>query len=193
MDNLVPLSQEEEKLLHVTTSLSNCGFYEEVSILVQLNKRFYADEQIWDGFGKHRHLGHHRRTHIMYSSMKGDIPRLTWLLKRGSRSDMVNKCSDSLTDGVTALMLAAGRGHTDAVELLCESGANVNAKRSTDGKTALMDACWAGHLPVVKVLLKFKAALTPLTPITRVTALQLAVFQGHTDIIELLQSLLMPM
>ena len=37
-------------------------------------------------------------------------------------------CSQTFQDGVTALMVASGKGRTDVVELLIKQNANVNAR-----------------------------------------------------------------
>ena len=49
-------------------------------------------------------------------------------------------------------MLAASHGRCDMVELLLESGADVNA-RDEDGSTALMCACEHGYIEIVQMLL----------------------------------------
>ena len=60
-------------------------------------------------------------------------------------------------NGLTALMLAAMKDHTEVVKLLLEKGAEVNAKESTDSATALMMAANNGHAEVVKLLLEKSA------------------------------------
>lgn len=54
--------------------------------------------------------------------------------------------------GQTALMLAVSHGRLEMVELLLESGADVNMK-DDDGSTALMCATEHGHVDIVKTLL----------------------------------------
>lgn len=49
----------------------------------------------------------------------------------------INAVSDQ---GVSALMRAAGRGYSEALEILIRSGADINT-RSNDNHTALMWAC----------------------------------------------------
>lgn len=53
--------------------------------------------------------------------------------------------------GWTSLMLAADAGNKDIIDLLIQSGAEINTKRS-NGATALMDACCHGHVDVVEAL-----------------------------------------
>ena len=40
----------EELLLRVTTCLAQNGYHKEVGVMVQLNKAFWWDEQIWKAF-----------------------------------------------------------------------------------------------------------------------------------------------
>ena len=54
---------------------------------------------------------------------------------------------------MTALLLAAFYGHTDAVRVLLDGGADVNAK-SKKGMTALSSAQSNGHTAVVQLLKK---------------------------------------
>lgn len=67
--------------------------------------------------------------------------------------------------GETPLMLAAKNGHVDAVKLLLERGAQINARNpetpdSKKGMTALMLAAQQGHDEVVRVLLEHGADVT---------------------------------
>jgi ankyrin repeat protein len=53
--------------------------------------------------------------------------------------------------GVTALMLAAGDGHTSVVKTLIGSGSDINAKDEV-GVTALTRAAVEGHTAIVQLL-----------------------------------------
>lgn len=57
-----------------------------------------------------------------------------------------------LQHGQTALMLAVSHGRLDMVELLLQSGADVNIQ-DEDGSTALMCAAEHHHIEIVKLLL----------------------------------------
>jgi ankyrin repeat protein len=61
---------------------------------------------------------------------------------RGAATDNLDK----------ALKNAADEGDLEAVKILLEKGANVNAKGQLEG-TVLVDAAWKGHLEIVKLLL----------------------------------------
>ena len=68
-------------------------------------------------------------------AVRGNHPEiLRMLLDEGADANI-----QSTGDGATALMLAAGRGLSDAVELLLQAGADVN-RSAKDGETALVAA-----------------------------------------------------
>jgi len=83
------------------------------------------------------------------------------------------------TGGINAaLMYAASAGHTNAVKLLLDKGADINVKDKY-GDTLLMQAVSAGHTDVVKLLLDKGAG-----DINAV--LMKAAYQGDTNTVELL-------
>merc|ERR1712050_241235 len=59
--------------------------------------------------------------------------------------------------GISPLMLAAMNGHVDAVKLLLEKNADINAQIETNSNTALTLACFQGRAPVVKLLVQHNA------------------------------------
>src|SRR5262249_52839082 len=61
------------------------------------------------------------------------------------------------TTGATPLMLAAGAGSAEAVQVLIEHGGDVNAKESGRGETALMFAASANRASAIKVLMQHGA------------------------------------
>ena len=92
---------DEELLLRITTCLAQNGYHKEVGIMVQLNKAFWTDEQIWDAY-KDYVPGPGGWTRLMYASGGGLLDRVKRLLARGAR---VN--TSILSDGYTALMGAS--------------------------------------------------------------------------------------
>jgi ankyrin repeat protein len=87
-------------------------------------------------------------TPLHNAAYSGDTAKLSELLEKpGVEVDRPEK------RGLTALMLASGNNHPDAVKLLLEKGANPNLK-SREGSTALHRASAVGDLKTVDLLLK---------------------------------------
>jgi len=107
-----------------------------------------------------------------------------WLSGAG-RADA--KCKRPLSEGddsgsgCTLLMIAAGYGHAQLVELLLKCGAVVDLQNGA-GWTALMSAVYRGRSAIVLRLLRAGADMTLRTP--GGTALQRAKEGGHTECIE---------
>uniref|UniRef100_A0A1B6E6E2 Uncharacterized protein n=2 Tax=Clastoptera arizonana TaxID=38151 RepID=A0A1B6E6E2_9HEMI len=83
--------------------------------------------------------------------------------------------------GQTALMLAVSHGRLDMVQLLLESGADINIQ-DEDGSTALMCAAEHHHIEVVKLLLAHPDCDLTITDYDGSTALNIAMEAGHRDI-----------
>ncbi len=85
-------------------------------------------------------------TPLLMASKNGDAPMIGTLLTAGADPN------SATTNGTTALMLAASAGRADAVTLLVERGANVNAKENARAETALTFAAASGRADVIRVL-----------------------------------------
>jgi ankyrin repeat protein len=90
---------------------------------------------------------------VHQAALDGDTAKLNELIQ--ARPQLVNVAD---YDKNTPLLLAAMHGHADAVALVLDDGANVNAI-NTAGMTALHLAAKQGFTDVVKVLLSHKPAL----------------------------------
>lgn len=83
--------------------------------------------------------------------------------------------------GQTALMLAVSHGRIDTVQLLLESGADINIQ-DEDGSTALMCAAEHGYIDIVKILLAQPDCDLSITDLDGNTALAIAMEAGNRDI-----------
>lgn len=132
---------EEDTLFRIITCLANEGY--NVNNVLQTNKAFWWDEQIWDAM-KNK-CGAEGMTPLMYNSMEGNIERVAWLLKRTPKLDA------KMEDGYTALFLACDHKHATIVKMLLGKGAKCIP---TDNRnTCLITAVMQGNETIVKLLL----------------------------------------
>ena len=98
------------------------------------------------------------------------------LLDQGANANAQNN-----KEGLTALMGASDKGHRDIVQLLCERGADVNAK-DKDGDTALHIAVRIGNIAVLELLLEQGANIEATEHRCGDTALMVAAGSGENSI-----------
>ncbi|KAJ7481648.1 ankyrin repeat-containing domain protein [Mycena latifolia] len=84
----------------------------------------------------------------------------------------------------TALQVAAARGHAAVVQLLIESGADVNAEGQVG--SALQAASAMGHYSVAKLLVENGADVDPVIDRRGESPLYAASFNGHEGVVQLL-------
>lgn len=90
---------------------------------------------------------------------------------------------------MTPLLSASKFGHTRAVEILIELGANIEAfQEFCDGETPFLKAVKGGHLQTVKYLLS-KGCRTSVSSLDGAGALHWAARRGYEDIIECLKDI----
>ncbi|KAL9584822.1 MAG: hypothetical protein Q9212_001889 [Teloschistes hypoglaucus] len=87
-------------------------------------------------------------------------------------------------ENTTALMCAAGAGHTNTLGTLLDAGANIE-KADVSGSTALIAAASNDRIEAVKLLLA-KAANIDAETVYRQTSLFIAVWRGHQPTVMLL-------
>ena len=128
---------------------------------------------------------HHGRTPLWWACRGGQMGCLEALL--GERNQFGELDADAAAavvradaDGVTALMCAAGGGHTAATRALVAAGADVNAADTApgSGRTALLHAAGGGHVAAVQELARAGANLDAADVRGR-TALDTARRAGH--------------
>jgi ankyrin repeat protein len=100
-------------------------------------------------------------TPLFMACVNGDAPMVDALLKAGADANSAK------SNGATALMTAASSGNVDAVKMLLDRGANVNAKEAAHGQTALMFAAALNRDAVIKLLASRGAAVNTATPVRK--------------------------
>ncbi len=130
------------------------------------------------------------------------MSKLTKVLFDGSYATIINASADNNKEAVefflekgedvntvnvhtlSALMLAADRGHEEIVKLLLSRGANINII-DKNGENALIFATNKGHKEIVELLLS-KGANVDFVNKNGDSALLLAAYKGNKEIVELL-------
>ncbi len=111
----------------------------------------------------------------------GDAEVLSRLLRLGA--DPSTRDADS---GLTALMIAAGRGNAPAVRLLLSAGADVYTADSRGGGTALHKAVQGGDPETVRVLLEAGSFVDAVAATTGHTPLMDALWYKWPEIVSVL-------
>ncbi|WP_422135591.1 MULTISPECIES: ankyrin repeat domain-containing protein [unclassified Endozoicomonas] len=110
----------------------------------------------------------------------GDLDQLERSLADGVNVNAV------MVKGLTALMVASIRGHTDVVERLINAGANPNAARTLDGTSPLFLAALKGNADCLEILINAGADLNAARTLDGATPLFIAAWKGNTDCVEIL-------
>jgi ankyrin repeat protein len=115
-----------------------------------------------------------QRDAFLRAGVAGDVETLRRLLAEGVDVNVANDY------GYTALAYAASNGQLEAIQVLLDAGANVNAASKPAGRTVLMDAAGRGGADAVKLLLTAKPRLEDRDGAGR-TALMVAALAGDKD------------
>ena len=138
-------------------------------------ERFMADVGMYGG----NYIAYKQRS-LLAAANLGDLYRVKELLQKGVKADAAD------SNGFTALMYAAWKGHKDVVEILLVAGAKIDAA-DNNGNTALMLAAREGHKDVVEILLSAGTKIDAADS-NGFTALMQAARNGHKDVMEMLLS-----
>ena len=90
-------------------------------------------------------------TFLMTACAQQSVSNVNQLIKYGA-----NPC-DTLENGYSVLMMAAGFGSYEIMETLLTQGANTKQTRKVDGRTALMIAASNGQIKKVRLLMHYGA------------------------------------
>jgi len=114
-------------------------------------------------------------TPIFMACTNGDGPMIEALLRAGAEAKSVK------SNGTTALMTAAASGSAEAVKILIEHGADINAKEAVYGQTALMFAAALNRDSVIKVLMEHGAEANVATTVRKLARVR---FDQDGNIVE---------
>lgn len=110
-----------------------------------------------------------------------DLEATKNLLKHGADPNSRNP-----NNGLTVLMIAAGKANAEMVEILLDAGADVFAVDSGAGASALHKACQGGSVEVVRLLVEAGAFVDCQAAATGHTPLVEALWFKYPDIVEYL-------
>ncbi|KAM8856266.1 uncharacterized protein ankrd50l isoform 2-T4 [Spinachia spinachia] len=127
------------------------------------------------------------QTPLTLASRQGDVKVLSVLLdwnKSQGPDTAVRMMEHVDNEGWTALRSAAWGGHSEAVRLLLDAGADVDGC-DAEGRTALRAAAWGGHEEIVLTLLDYGAQVDKADRMGR-TPIIAAAYMGHCEVVEIL-------
>jgi ankyrin repeat protein len=120
------------------------------------------------------------RDEFVNMARQGDISTMKLFLAAGINPNV----EDNLFHRETALMVAAGKGHTEIVKLLLEMGANPDIQNDFNG-TALLNAAKEGHTESLRLILEADLEIDA-KDIHGATALMHATQRGDTEMVRLI-------
>eukprot|EP00063_Salmo_salar_P046283 XP_014021118.1 PREDICTED: ankyrin repeat domain-containing protein 50-like [Salmo salar] len=130
---------------------------------------------------------HQGQTPLTLSARQGHVNVLGMLLDwaRGQQPETAMRMVEHAdSEGWTALRSAAWGGHTEAVHLLLDAGADVDGC-DAEGRSALRAAAWGGHEKILLTLLDYRAQVDKADREGR-TPLIAAAYMGHREAVEIL-------
>jgi ankyrin repeat protein len=135
----------EVGLLDVGRVVALNGYPEACRRLAFVSCSFYLERDLLMATKRVRY-GRRQRTRLMSLSRKGDVERVSFLLKVNAEVNAAD------AGGYTALHWASREGHASIVRLLLDRGADVGARTAGDS-TPLHLASERDHASVVRLLL----------------------------------------
>ncbi|XP_048245222.1 ankyrin repeat domain-containing protein 50-like [Haliotis rufescens] len=114
------------------------------------------------------------------ASETGNLSKVKLILSQG-RADI--NCKEWI--GWTPVMLAAGNGHREVVELLVSKGSSMSLVNKR-GDNILHCACWGGEVEMVKYILSHDMEDINSRGCKKRTPVMAAALRGHKEVVELL-------
>jgi ankyrin repeat protein len=123
-----------------------------------------------------------RTTPLHQSVLSNDRAAVQQLIRTGADVNAANRY------GVTALLVAAQRGHAELVDLLLKSGARVKTAEATlpEGQTLLMHAARTGNVAAMKALIAAGSSIDARETRTGTTAVIWAAAGNRADAVRVL-------
>jgi ankyrin repeat protein len=169
----------EVGLLDVGRVVALNGYPEACKRLAFVSSAFYLERDLLMATKRVRY-GPWKRTRLMGLSRKGDVERVSFLLKVHAEVDAADAY------GRTSLHIASSNGHASVVRLLLDRGAGMGAADEY-GWTPLHWASQKGYASVVLLLLDKGADAGTTTTTGGWTPLHLASESGHAAVVALLR------
>ena len=121
-------------------------------------------------------------TSMHQAVLSGDRAAVQRLIRSGADVNAANRY------GVTALLLAAQRGHADLIDILLKAGASVKAAdaRLPDGQTLLMHASGTGNVASMKALIAAGSGINARETRSGTTAAIWAATRNRADAVRVL-------
>ena len=123
----------------------------------------------------------------LITATEDENTELVQLLLTSNLVDINVQRSKTVSDGNSAIQLAALYGYSEIVQLLFKHGADINCKDPQTGQTPFFDACAGGHTECVKALLHHRDVnhVADCDEFQN-SGLHIAASKGHFDIVKLL-------
>ncbi|KAM9347715.1 uncharacterized protein ankrd50l [Symphorus nematophorus] len=178
-----------KKLLDSGVSVNQCGSTDGQTLLASAAHEGSANvvELLLKQGSDPLDNDHQGQTPLTLASRQGHVKVLSVLLQwaKGQEPETAVQMMEHIdNEGWTALRSAAWGGHSEAVRLLLDAGADVDGCDG-EGRTALRAAAWGGHEEIVLTLLDYGAQVDKADSKGR-TPLIAAAYMGHHEAVEIL-------
>ncbi|XP_058120385.1 protein fem-1 homolog B [Anopheles ziemanni] len=166
------------------------GFYKQLLALLrdfpdEEDRRALINQEIYDFEDEENE--HQVHTPLIIACMNGHADVVRVLLTQGPadlEKEGCVKLHGEMTQGVTALWVAAGLGRLNIVKLLIQHGAQVD-HATRKGSTPLRAACFDGRLDLIQYLVAHQANVDTANVYNN-TCLMIAAYKNYVDVLQYL-------